>query len=313
MPSIDILLACYNGERFLAMQLESLFAQSDQDWRLLVRDDGSDDRTMSVVAEYAAAKPGRIVVLHCQSERKGALANFSALLAASTAPYVMCCDQDDWWSPTKVALMRARMVALERQYGPGTPLLVHSDLAVVDDSMRVIDKSFWHFQQIDPRHDRLNHLLIQNVVTGCAMMVNRSCIEASLPFPREALMHDWWLALTAAAFGALAWIPAATVHYRQHDANSLGAQKFDALRMFQKIAPSRIRPWLQRADIAPNLAQARALLIRLNRPTSQNQLSLVQDFVSLDNLPKLRRLMLVTRRGFWRSGLMRNLIWFVKA
>lgn len=310
-PSVDILLATWNGARFLREQVDSVLAQDDQDWRLLIRDDGSTDDTSAIIADYAARHPGRVVAVDCPSAGKGALGNFGALLAASSAPYVMCCDQDDAWIPGKVALTRARMRQLEAEHGAGKPLIVHTDLAVVDGDMRELCPSLWQFQGIDPRLDRLNRLLVQNVITGCAMMANRRCLELSLPVPASAMMHDWWMGLVACAFGAIAWDPTPTVRYRQHGGNTLGAQAYSGWEVLKKAAAKARLPKLNaRYRIEANLAQGRAFLARYRATLPPRHLRTVEAYVRLGEAGWFSRRGLVLRHGFWKIGAMRNLVWF---
>lgn len=312
-PSVDILLATWNGGRFLRTQIDSVLAQDDQDWRLLIRDDGSTDDTRAIIADYAARHPGRVVAVDLPSAGKGALGNFGALLAASSAPYVMCCDQDDAWIPGKVALTRAAMRELEARHGAGRPLLVHTDLAVVDGGMRELSPSFWAFQGIDPRLDALNRLLVQNVVTGCTMMANRRCLELSLPVPATAMMHDWWMALVAAAFGAIAWLPDATVRYRQHGGNTLGAQAYSGWgAVKQAVLKARLPKLRARYRIEANLAQGRAFLARYRATLPPHHLRTVEAYVRLGEAGWFSRRGLVLRHGFWKIGAARNLVWFAR-
>jgi len=225
--SIDILLATYEGSAFLPAQLDSLFAQTHQEWRLVVRDDGSTDGTKEILDRTCAAHPGRVVLAPHDGRRLGASGSFAALLELSEAPYAMLCDQDDIWLPEKVELTLAAMRQLEREWGANHPLLVHTDLKVVDQRLATIDESFWHFERIHPqRVRRLSRVLMQNFATGCTVMINRPLASLALPVPAEAMMHDWWLALVAVAFGKVSSIPKTTVLYRQHGRNDTGASRW---------------------------------------------------------------------------------------
>ena len=191
--------------------------------RLLVRDDGSTDATRSILADYAARQPQAVTVVDLQGPRLGPCGSFARLLEQSSAPYVMLCDQDDVWLPEKTAAMLGRMKELEGQLGGQTPLLVHSDLVVVDDALKTLHRSFWAYQRLDPvRGSALNRLLVENVVAGCGAMLNRALVLECLPIPTTAVMHDWWIALVTASRGRLEYIPQATVLYRQHAANRIG-------------------------------------------------------------------------------------------
>ncbi len=225
--AIDILLATYNGAAYLAEQLDSLFAQTCQDWRLVVRDDGSTDATLEILERYLALHPGRIVLLPLDGNRLGASASFATLLERSESPYVMFCDQDDVWLPNKVELTFAAMRDLEQVHGGQMPLLVDTDLKVVDERLALLDESFWHFERIHPqRLTKLSRVLMQNFVTGCTAMLNRPLASLAQPVSAKALMYDGWIALVATAFGKIAALSTPTVLYRQHGRNVAGASRW---------------------------------------------------------------------------------------
>lgn len=226
LPSYAIVLSTYNGGAYLAAQIESIRAQTEPNWRLYVRDDGSSDDTREQIAWIAAHDP-RIVVVSEGAGNLGAPASFGVLLSHALArgeAYVFLSDQDDVWLRDKAARMLRAAIEHESRDGAHIPLLVHSDLRVVSTDLDVVHESFFELQQLDPHEDtRPTRLLFRNAVTGCATLVNRALLQRALPFPRVA-MHDWWLAQCAALFGRIAFVPEPTVLYRQHDANVFGAR-----------------------------------------------------------------------------------------
>lgn len=228
LPTIDILLATYNGARFLPEQLASLAAQTFTDWRVILRDDGSSDGSPDIVRRWAEQGGHRLAVIEDGRRNLGARGNFAALLEASAAPYFACCDQDDVWLPEKLAHMLERLRAAEADAGPATPVLAYSDLRVVDQALGPIAASFRSFASLQrPRPGReVIDLMTQNVVTGCASLGNAAVREAALPIPDEAIMHDWWLALVCAATGRLVDVPETTMLYRQHGGNTIGAVRW---------------------------------------------------------------------------------------
>ena len=149
--TIDVLMATYNGAAFLGEQIESVLAQQHGRLRLLVRDDGSTDATRAIVTDYAARWPEMVVSVDPDGPHLGACGSFARLLELSTADYVMFCDQDDVWLPGRVGAMLQRMTETEGQFGRQTPLLVHGDLIVVDETLRTLHESFWRSQGLDPR------------------------------------------------------------------------------------------------------------------------------------------------------------------
>jgi hypothetical protein len=237
--------------------------------------------------------------------RLGAIGNFGALLAAARdagAGYVLPCDQDDVWRPDKLSRMLAAMAALEERHGRATPLLVHSDLEVVDRALRALHPSFLAYQGL--RHegrDPLRVLLVQNFVTGCASLLNAPLLDLALPLPAACLMHDWWTAQCAAAAGALGFVPEPLVRYRQHGANEVGAGgAFGNLKVLS--APGRrrfARAWRVGHQ---SVAQAGALGARLRERggAPPEVAALVDGFARLGEAGPVSRLLAMRRLGVRR-------------
>jgi glycosyltransferase involved in cell wall biosynthesis len=303
---VDILLAAYNGARFLAEQIESLFAQTHHPFRLLVRDDGSSDGTPALLAEHAAQRPDAIVLVDPAGPHLGASGSFARLLEYSDAPYVMFCDQDDVWLPGKIALLLDHMRAFEAQLPSQTPILVHSDLTVVDESLHVRQRSFWRSQRLDPCGGvALNRLLVENVVAGCAAMLNRPLARQCVPIPPSAVMHDWWIALVAAALGRIEHIPEATMLYRQHAANRVGAKRGGAVRMAGR-ALAFFGPQGYRGHLRQTQRQAQTLLERWGPSLRPADRATVEIYATLDNYGPLRRRWLLWRYGFRTASWLGN-------
>ena len=225
---VEVLLATLNGERFLREQIESILAQSYGRVRVLARDDGSRDGTAAILAEYARRYPERFRVLDAGEPSGSAKGNFVRLMRAATGEYVCFADQDDVWLPEKVRLSVRAMEELESKRGAQLPLLVFSDLRVVDDDLRTLHPSMWREARLNPQNvHRLERLVGLNVVTGCTMMINGTLLALGRRMPEAATMHDRWLSLLASAMGGAAAISQPTVLYRQHDANVIGAPAED--------------------------------------------------------------------------------------
>lgn len=254
--SIDILLATYNGARYLPELLASLDAQDGPDFRVLVRDDGSRDGTRDILADWAAGRPGRVTMLPTDRSTGSAAGNFDRLMQASTADYVLFADQDDLWRPGKVAATIAALRTAEAEGGGASrPAMAFCDLALVDGAGQPLHASFRAFQGLDAAAGvRFERLLLNNVVTGCAMGVNRAAVTVSGPLPPEAVMHDWWLALVCAGLGTVRVMPECLIDYRQHEGNVVGARHatvFDALPGLGRISAvianiGAYREWLDR-------------------------------------------------------------------
>jgi hypothetical protein len=173
--------------------------------------------------------------------------------------YMMFADQDDIWIPQKAEYEFQRLLQIERRESSLIPALVHSDLEVIDRHGKCIAESFIAYQGLKIDRGNLVNLALSNLVTGCTAVINEELANKALPIPNDAIMHDWWLAVTAAAFGAREFIDQPLVRYRQHDANAIGAQQFKPAQtvaggLWAKIKAYEVNPHL--SDVA---VQARAI------------------------------------------------------
>lgn len=233
---IEVLLATYNASKYLREQLDSLISQTYKNWQITIRDDGSTDCTLSILMDYSERYPKNIFLLKPDGNRLGAAANFEFLLKNASCDYIMFCDQDDVWMKYKMELFVSRMREIESEYGRDTPVLVFSDLIVVDAKLQVISESLWRYQKLDPRLAKnWKTALAQNVVTGCATIINRAARNIVLPFPVKEMLHDHWITAKIARHGVVDFIKAPTVLYRQHTLNVDGAKNFGIRYAIEKI------------------------------------------------------------------------------
>jgi glycosyltransferase involved in cell wall biosynthesis len=236
-PTIVILLSTYNGEHYLKEQLDSLFGQSYREFILLVRDDGSSDGTENILADYAIRYPEKMQIVRDEAGNLGASGSFSWLMQYALEQraelkldslYLMFCDQDDTWYEDKIARQVNAMVSSEAELTVPTPVLVHSDLQVVASDNTPIAESLADYQGLETGRNRFANMVISNLVTGCTALINEPLARRALPVPPEAIMHDWWLALVASAFGKVVYLDTPLIHYRQHGNNTIGAKERDA-------------------------------------------------------------------------------------
>jgi len=310
-PMVAVLMAVYNGAKFLESQVASILAQSHERVRLYVRDDGSTDGSADILRAMAEQNAGRMVLLEDDDTRLGVIGNFHRLLQVTekngSEPYIMLADQDDIWFADKVAVTLQEMQQTERWAGRETPILVHTDLCVTNERLDILDPSFWHYQHLEPSHDDLRQLCMQNMVTGCTVMMNRALLRRALPIPDGVLMHDWWLGLVAAAFGVIRFVPQATMFYRQHGNNDTGAKKFGMTYVLQAFLRIRSSAEFWRL-LRRNQFQAELFVARFHGEMTPEEVEDLQRFANMSAHTRIQdRLHTIFMRKFCRHGWIRNL------
>lgn len=306
---VCIALAVYNNGDYLLRQIESLLAQSYQHFSILIRDDCSTDHSPMLIERLMERYPGRIELIR-GSENLGAKGNFSALMQQTSADYLFFSDGDDVWHETKVEDCLALMKKSERVMGKETPLLIHTDLFVANRSLSVINPSFWDYSRLDPhRGATLRRLLVQNVVTGCTVCINRPLLNLALPVAKGAVMHDWWLALVAAAFGKIVPFNKSTVYYRQHGKNEVGAKNWKSIGRYwcqgKKMLTATGRREL-RGTFQQTIEQAKHFLASYSDRLSHENKTLVEAYASLDKWGPVKRRVSFLKHRFFKRGLLKN-------
>ena len=303
--TVEILLSTYNGAPYLDAMLQSLVDQTCPDWTLTVRDDRSSDATPHILERWRQRLPGRIRWIDADERiNLGVVASFSRLLTQSTGAYVMFADQDDIWLPRKIEAALAGMRAEEARRPAGWPVLAHSDAVVVDRDLKPLGQTAWRNQGARPeKRSTFSRLMVENVVLGCTMMLNRPMVEAAGEVPLAAVYHDWWLALVASALGSIVALPDAHIHWRRHGAND--SEMSDVRAAFRKAVASpgamrgRLRELLEASQ--PRVAQ---FLARYRDRLAPDQIAAAEAFLGLTRQGFLaRRWRILRRRLFFVSPL----------
>ena len=296
---ITIALASYNGEKYIGEQLDSLINQyTGCDFRIVVSDDCSSDRTFEILRRYEEKYPEKIHVQQNDKPTGSAQGNFFKLLREIDDDYVMLCDQDDVWLEDKVQLTYERMKQLEMEYGSKTPLLVFSDVMVTDEKLNIISDSMAAYQKTAPRHNRLNNYLVQNNIIGCTVMINRELLKYMEYEPQVCMMHDWWLGLLASAFGHIAYLEKPLMKYRQHEGNQMGTRAAgDASQYIERL--SKGEEVRKNYDIM--FKQAEIFLRRYRKELSQKQIKLLEGFISINGSLRLVKIFKIFKYKLFKS------------
>lgn len=214
---IDILLATYNGEKYLKCQLDSILNQTHKNIRLLINDDCSTDNTRAILKEYEE-KDNRIKVKY-NEKNLGYVKNFEDLLKRVENKYFALSDQDDFWKEEKIEKSLNKLLEEDAD-------LVFTDLEPVDEKLNTITPSMVRFMQMDKnikKHQDYKSVFLRNCVTGCTILSKKELINEYIPIPtKEPMVHDWWMALIISQIGKITFLDEPTIKYRQHGNNQLG-------------------------------------------------------------------------------------------
>ena len=219
MEKIDILLATYNGSKYLHEQLDSILSQSYGNINVIIRDDGSSDNTVMIIKEYEE-KDNRVKLLSDNLGNLGFVRNFEKLMKNSTSEYLMFSDQDDIWYNNKVETSYKRIKAIEEKNGKSCPILVHTNSKIMNYETRT--KSL--FISDCAKNSSFENSFFNFFVQGSTMLINGSLKREALPFSKEVYLHDRYLHLIAEFVGIRSYIDKPTMDYRQHSNNEIGSR-----------------------------------------------------------------------------------------
>ncbi|HFI0678031.1 TPA: glycosyltransferase family 2 protein [Streptococcus suis] len=294
---VNILMSTYNGQQFLAEQIRSIQEQSYTDWTLFIRDDGSSDNTKEILKDFERQDSRIHLIDNDKSDNLGVIKSFHKLVNHDRADYYFFSDQDDVWLPNKLELSLKEA----QNYLADLPLMVYMDLKVVNQDLEIMTESMVKSQS-NHANTELVQELTENTVTGGVAMINHALAEMWQETD-DILMHDWYLALLASAFGNLVFIDQPGELYRQHSDNVLGA------RTLSKRFKKWIRPHILFAvywDLIKNSQkQARHLL---QMPLSQSNRELIEAFVTIMDKPMIERFRILRKYGLRKNKAFHTLV-----
>lgn len=300
MKQICIIMAVYNGERYLADQINSLLENSYPNFILHIFDDHSKDNSKTIIDEYANKYPNKIFA-HYHTENHGVIRTFLEGAKIMEADYYMFCDQDDIWMPDKIRRSLAAMELLESSSN-NLPYAIFSDAKIVNQNLQELAPSFqrqsgYHTNALDPAH-----ILIENKLIGCTILFNHALWQMLTVFPTAIRMHDWWIALIGSFFGKIVYLDEPLLLYRQHEQNVIGSNSY-LTYIHNRITHLQG----QRKALYDTCLQAAAFEKVYHDRLSPEQKKLLNIFSSLPKANWLAKRYRIIRYHFFKSGLIRNI------
>ena len=302
-----IVMCTYNAQKYLEEQLQSIVDNTITDFVVHIFDDGSTDGTLEQIDEFRKKHPECKFEVNVNEHNLGAWKNFLVGVQKvgreiSDGDYIMLSDQDDIWNNDKIALTYEVMQKLEYEYGKYEPLLVSTDVTLIDEKGNVMSESYAIRNNFDTSHADLPHALMENHVQGCTIMLNKGLADLVTDIPRTATMHDAWLSLVGISFGHTAYVNKQTMRYRDSTSSVTGHNetygndikgKFSALDKQRQILLTPIPMYKEFVRIYGDKLS----------PHCRN---VFDAYIGLGTNGFFRKRIDIIRFGMWKTGFMRN-------
>lgn len=235
-PLVSVVIATYNGARFIREQLESIIGQTYPNIEIIIVDDASKDDTIAIVKEYTIKDPR--VRLHPSEINMGFLKNFERGVLLCQGDYVALSDQDDIWLPQKIeVLIRERK----------DHALIYCNSELIDQNGKSLGIKLTDLKNLENFDSPINYT-VGGTASGHAMMVKKDVMLQSLPWP-SMVTHDFWIGFVSTFTSPLKFVDQVLVLYRQHDANVVGVTGGGAIATPQKRKTREERNELKRQRI----------------------------------------------------------------
>lgn len=300
-----ILMATYNGAAYLAMQLDSILQQTYVNWKLVIRDDGSTDDTLLVIADYVK-RDNRISLVDYGTTHGSACINFAALTkwaSVNACQYVLFADQDDIWNDDKITVSMQYLLAMEAEYSVELPLLCYSNFQFMDEKGALLPQ-----RMKLPAELELRVMLNENHAWGCTMVLNAAALKLIVPIPTEAVNHDYWIALVISALGKTKLIPKDLLCYRQHLLNVSGnVDKMSFAKRFKRYITDRETMLI---PLRANLVTISLFYYRYKSRLSVVDQKMLHDFMKAYHTGYVKLFLVMINYRIYKIGFAQNLAYF---
>lgn len=279
---IDILLATYNGEKYIEAQIYSLLAQTHKNWKLIIHDDGSTDKTIEIIKKFEAID-NRIYLVEDGIICDGAAKNFLHLLKFCTAEYVMFCDQDDIWFESKIECL------LKEVIGKTIPFAAYSNGYTYNGEI-ITSQNFITFH----RSTLKNSLFLNGGIHGCCILFNRQLLDLiKNNMPSFIYMHDHFITILAVTFGEMRYVNKQLMLYRQHTNNVTGNIKLTFSERLKSFL-CKSNPVIEKRHYNAN----KAFYEHFKNKLSKDQIVIFKAYLRYPKVSLLNRLIIVQKYGF---------------
>ncbi|MDR0789424.1 MAG: glycosyltransferase [Bacteroidales bacterium] len=293
MPQVDILLASYNGEKYIQTQIASIVTQSFQDWNLIIHDDGSSDKTLDIIRKWQQID-NRIKLVEDGIVFHNSPANFMHLLRFAEGDFIMFCDQDDLWLDNKIELMFNAIAQKDNT----KPQVVYANAYIWNNNSISSDTiPFWKPKQVK------DTLFLNGGIHGCISLFNRKVLELMKQQKGQQAMHDHILLLIALCFGEVTYMNESLVLFRRHNTAVTNGTEV------KKTAVGNLTNKENLPVIDRKHYDAVALLYQNNKDLlTTKQKELINAYLSMPNKTLLKRYAMILKHGFTLGGSLLQLL-----
>lgn len=213
---ISVVIASYNGEKYIKRQIESILSQISMDDEIIVSDDGSTDNTVGIVKDMMITDP-RIILIN--GPKAGYNKNFENAILNAKGEYIFICDQDDVWMKNKVSCV------MNEFYKDNSTMCIRHDCRVVDSNGNVIISSYNKYRKSNVNYKKN---FLKNTFTGCCMCVRTEWLKKLLPFP-EKVFYDAWIGILSCKYKNAKIIDNKLIDWCRHEGTVTNAKKRNSI------------------------------------------------------------------------------------
>ena len=307
--NVSVLLATYNGEKYLKQQIDSILNQTYTDFRLYISDDGSKDGTLRILNDYVEKYPSKIILLSHHEPTGAAAKNFFYLLKEVDSDLFLFSDQYDVWDERHIEILVKKYLSLNEEDN-SKPICVHADLSVVDSELNILDSSMFRLQKLPKKNLSRYFYFVQNNVTGCALLINKKMKEFVFLDEKKLneslekiLMHDIFFASIASLFGMIYFVDTPVVFYRQHGRNVVGAKNVISI----KYMLNKWKTQKKYDNITLYLKYAEFFRDYFSSILLEKDDVFLKQYSNIRNISKFKRVMFLIKNNALKYGFFRNI------
>lgn len=304
---IYIMMCTYNGEKYIKEQIDSILNNTVTNWRLYISDDGSTDKTHDLAFEYAKDYPDKIILTTHENASDPSIHFLEKVRDISVQMQpddcVMLCDQDDIWYDNKIELTLECMKRLMAKSSNQIPLLVCTDVEVVDGKKEQLAASYRKMNHYSIKNLDAAHLLMEHKAQGCTIMINKVLADKIKELPKMIKGHDVWLELIAATMGKVDYVDEPTMAYRRH------SKQFTVGEMgYWKILSKQLMTLKdQKYMIYSSAPQAREFLRIYGSGLDCKCRKLVEAYATLEQQGFWQKRLNIIKYHMWKTGIIKNI------